>query len=178
MSGIRNRLNEDDLNKTEDIQNRLSHGGSLPRVQTDKELIRAVYNYTGFTPRTVELHKRWLHGHEEYGTAVDLYNEACAMETSELAMAWITKELKESREKSRKASSAKVKSIPTRFELEHVTDPITGEIRYLRTWVIEHSSPRPTDEELKSPSKLYIRYYQKSSALAFLDQMKPWIVGE
>lgn len=154
-----------------------SEGGPLPRVQTDKDLIRDVYKYTGFTPRVVEIHRRWMSGHQEYRAAVELYNEAVENNTSELAMEWIRKELEDARANARKASAAKVSNIPARFELEHITDPVTQEVRYLRTWVIEHTSPKPTDEELRSPIKLYERYYKKSSALASLDQMKPWFVG-
>lgn len=150
----------------------------LPRTQTDTQLVKDVYRSTGFTPRRVELHRRWLPGHEEYTTAVNLYYEAKENNASELTMTWITQELEQARRKARKASPEKVKNMPARFQLEHVTDPITREVRYLRTWVVEHSSPKPTDEELKSPIILYERYYHRVSALAFLDQMKPWFIGE
>lgn len=165
----------------EDVSIRKIRESALPRVgktQTDTALIRDIYKYTGFTPRRVALHRRWLTGHQEYKTAVDLYNEAVASKASELTMKRFNQELEEARKKARKASDEKIKKMPARFQLEHVIDPVTTEVRYLRTWVVEHSIPRPSNEELRSPVKLYQKYYSESSALAFLDQMKPWFVGE
>lgn len=154
-----------------------SYGRLLPRRQTDKELIGSVYKHRGFTSRIVEIHRMWLPGKDEYLTAIDQYNEAQANNASPSVLQLKAEELKEARRKSRKASESKVRNIPPHLQLDHVMDPITGEVRYLRTWVVEHTSPKPTEAELGSPIQLFERYYKKSSALSFLDQMKPWFVG-
>ncbi|MBI2020691.1 hypothetical protein HYS94_04725 [Candidatus Daviesbacteria bacterium] len=157
-----------------------SQGRTLPRTQKDTDLIREVYRKTGFTPRVVEIHKTHLRGAREYQAAVELYQEALNQDVSEIALAWLREELRQMsrRENFYQPAEAKIKNLPARFKLEVITDPITGEERYLETWVVEHTSPRPTEEELKSPIKLFQRYYSHSSSLASLDQMKPWFVGE
>ncbi len=172
----------EDVDKTDEaateIQIYRSFGGFLPRRQTDKELIKAVYRHTGLTPRRVEIHRMWLQGADEYAAAVNLYNEAQASGASRQEIERMATELAKTRKRSKKASGSKVKSIPPHLQLEHVTDPITKEVRYLRTWVVEHTSPKPTDAELRSPFMLFERYYKRASSLSFLDQLKPWLIGE
>lgn len=77
-----------------------------------------------------------------------------------------------------KISPEKRLNIPARFSLATIQDPVTGQELYLETWVVEQSNPKPTPEELQSSVRLYERYYRNSSTLAFLDQMKPWFVGQ
>lgn len=170
--------NNEDKADAADIEIYRSFGKYLPRRQTDASLIREVYRHTGFKPRRVEIHRSWLPGADEYKAAVDVYNEAKTDNVPALTLEWARKELEEARKQSRKASEAKIKSMPPHLQLEHITDPVTDEVRYLRTWVVEHTSPKPTEDELKSPVRLFERYYSKSSALSFLDQMKPWFIGE
>lgn len=83
-----------------------------------------------------------------------------------------------SRKKLNRISGKKRASLPPSFQLETIEDPITGEEFYLETWIVEHTSPKPTPEELSSPLQLFRRYYRDSSALASLDQMKPWFIGQ
>ncbi len=161
-----------------DTQPRKSIPRSLPRVQSDKSLIKDVYKATNRTPRRVELHKRYLRGLKEYEIAVDLYNKALENQASEDIILWARDEVEAARENVFRVSQKKLQNLPAGFQLPQIEDPITGEVKYLKTWVIEHSNPKPTDEELKSPVKLYLRYYRGSSALASMDQMKPWFVGE
>ncbi len=150
------------------------HSKDLPRIQTDTQLILDVYHETNQTPRRVELHKRRLPGNDDYLTAISLYEKAKT--DTELAIA--ATELKKARDRARKASDSKVRDLPAKFSLGKIQDPITHNVRYFETWVVEHTSPKPTEEELKSPVKLFERYYKNSSALASLDQLKPWFVGE
>jgi len=150
----------------------------LPRVQQDRKLVADVYEATNREPRRVELHDRLLPGAREYQAAVELYQEAVTGHVSEDTIHWAIKELEEARKKAFRISEEKRLNAPAKFQLPSIQDPITGEVRYLKTWVVEHSNPKPTPEELKSPVKLYERYYKDSSALASLDQMKPWFIGQ
>lgn len=155
-----------------------THAGSLPRhVQSDAELIRSVYSATGFTPRRVELHKSHLKGAKQYEAAVALYNEAIASNASEDAVVWIRNQLGEARKQAYTISEAKKRTVPNRFRLATIQDPLTRQEQYLETWVIEHTSPKPTLEELNNLSLLYERHYKRTSSLSFLDQLKPWFVG-
>lgn len=153
------------------------NGGSLPRIQKDSDLIRDVYTQTGYTPRRVELHKGLLRGAKQYREMVELYNQVIAEGSPEDVQA-ASELLSEARKKSYQASEKKQANVPARFSLETVTDPETGKERAIETWFVEHTSPKPTEEELKSPVKIFERYYKNSSALASLDQMKPWFVGQ
>lgn len=155
-----------------------SYRGSLPRTQSDTSLISDVYRAVGFKPRRVEIHPAYLKFAKEYEAAVQLYNEALETDAAEQTLEWLRGELEETRKKAYTISGLKQRSIPDRFKLKTVQDPITGEERFLETWVVEHTSPRPTDEELQSPLKLFQRYYRHSSALASLEQMKPWFIGQ
>lgn len=155
-----------------------TYSRDLPRVQQDRKLVADVYEATNREPRRVELHDRFLPGAREYQAAVDLYQEAVTSHVSEDAMHWAIKELGEARKKAFRISQEKRLNAPAKFQLLAIQDPVTGEVRYLKTWVVEHSNPKPTPEELKSPVKLYERYYKNSSALASLDQMKPWFIGQ
>lgn len=168
------RSDEDGQPKTDNK----SHQRFLPRTQKDSQLVADVYESTHFKPRIVELHTMTLPGAKEYQSAVNLFNEAIAANVSDDQLSWITKELENARKKAHKISKEKKGNIPARFALGKIMDPITNEERFLETWVVEHTSPKPTEEELKSPVKLFERYYKHSSALASLDQMKPWFVGQ
>lgn len=169
-----------------------SNGGILPRTQTDTELVADVYKKTRQTPRRVELHKRHLPGNDGYLQAISSYMESkrkyeevirsnrreVETERANTELAVAAAELRAAREHAKKASDSKIRSLPARFNLGSVQDPATNEVRYFETWVVEHTSPKPTAEELKSPIKLFEKYYRNSSALASLDQLKPWFVGE
>lgn len=159
------------------------HTESLPRsefperVQKDTDLIADVYEKTGYTPRRVEVHPTKLPYAREYIRAVGCYHKSLADNDSMEIIAARAKEVERARERKYRISEEKITSIPNRFQLETITDPLTGKIVYVQTWVAEHTSPTPTAEELRSPAKLFERYYMHSSALASLDQMKPWLVG-
>lgn len=160
----------------------VSVAASLPRKhQSDRQLIEDVYKITGFKRRSVDLHKRLLSNRrqiDEYKEAAHLYQEAMTTEVSEETRSWLAVELTEARKLLHKASETKKRTVPKRFQLETIYDPILEEDRYLETWVIDHTSPKPTEEELHSPVKMFERHYKRSSALASLDQMKPWFIGE
>lgn len=165
--------------KTRSKSKSQSKGISLPREQRDTELIADVYKKTGYKPRRVELHKRLLNGAREYRLAIDLLEESIKdPNASEETREWYRRELNNCRVKLHRTSEEKIKNLPPLFRLASLQDPITGEERYIETWVVEHTSPKPTPEELQSPVKLYERYYRNSSALASLDQLKPWFVGQ
>lgn len=151
----------------------------LPRTQTDRELIADVYKRTGYTPRRVELHKRLLNGAREYRVAVELFRQAQEDPNAfDETKAWCKGEVERCRTNLHRTSEQKKKDLPALFRLETMVDPLTSEEKYLETWVIEHTSPKPTDEELRSPVRLFERYYKHSSALASLEQLKPWFVGQ
>ncbi len=151
----------------------------LPRIrQSERELIHDVYEATNTKPYRVEIHKTGLHGYKNYLAAVELYNEAIEQNASEEDITWAHLQVEVARKKAYQTSRDKLKNLPARFKLETITDPITGETRYLETWVVEYSVPKPTEEELQHPVLMYENHYKRSSALSSLDQMKPWIIGE
>lgn len=152
---------------------------SLPRIQSDRDLISEVSKGGTFTPRPVQLHPAWVRGAKEYFSAIQAYNEAQKRGASEAQLQQIATQLALAREKSYKASKEKLGTWPHRFEQKrvHVLDPVNGDERDLVTWVIFHVSPKPTEEEAKSQITIYERYYSRSSSLASLEQMKPWFVG-
>lgn len=151
--------------------------GVLPREQSDEHLMAVVSKFkTGRPPRKVEIHKANLRGRKEYLEAVKTYQQAMFSGSPEEQQRSLF-ELEKARAASFNASKEKVATVPVRFKLEEIEDPVTKEVRYVQTWVIEHTNPKPTPEELASLTKLYIKYYKGASSLAFLDQLKPWFVG-
>ncbi len=152
--------------------------GNLPRTQKDTDLISDLYKNTGLTPRRVELHRAFLRGAKIYKETVDAYNDARNKNASEEELKILQQQVEESGGKAYRISDHKKLSIPAKFTLTTIQDPITNELRHLETWVVEHTNPKPTDEELQSPKKLFERYYKNSSSLASLEQMKPWIIGQ
>jgi len=123
------------------------------------------------------MHDPYVRGAREYEQRVLMYEEAIEQGESSEVVEVLREQLEEVRGRSYQASEEKRKTVPNRFKLLTIKDPVTEEERYLKTWVIEHTSPKPTEEESKSLGKLFERYYRHSSALASLDQMKPWFIG-
>lgn len=157
----------------------VSHAGTLPREQTDRQLIGYIYRKTNITPRVVEVHPTGLPGAKEYLNCLNLYQKAVDNGLSEAEIEERRKNLELARQRAYQTSEAKRKSVPARLKkLATIRDPITDKERYLETWVIEHTVPKPTEEELQSPVKLYERYYRRASSLAFLEQLKPWFIGQ
>lgn len=152
-----------------------TQGGMLPRRQSSSALIENVYKITRAKPRRVDLHRAKLRGADAYTVAVSRFK---SLKDSGFDTDMAEQQLVQARAAAYNISEGKKRNVPAKFELMKLTDPITGEERHLQTWVIEHTSPRPTDEELANPTLLFRRYYKGSSNLAFLDQLKPWIVGE
>ena len=167
-----------DDKRDEDIAPRKSYSRNLPRVQQEKKLIADVYEATNRKPRTVELHKSPLGRRKNYLDAVALYQDEVQKRSSQEEINAAKEILEEARKRMYKISEGKRLNAPARFSLETKEDPVTKEQLYLETWTVEHTSPKPTPEELNSPVRLYQRYYRHSSALAFLDQMKPWFIGQ
>lgn len=159
-----------------------SRGGSLPRVQRDTDLIDRVYKITGSAPRRVEIHKMTLQGVRAYLEGIGEYEISVGSDPNdekyEENLDFYTSWLEETRKVAHQTSKTKRENVPARFQLNWILDPVTGEKRYLETWVVEHTKPKPTEEELHSLIKIFERYYKHSSALASLDQMKPWFIGE
>lgn len=157
----------------------VSHGGTLPREQTDRQLIGYIYRKTNITPRVVEVHPAGLPGAKEYLNCLNLYQKAVDNGLSEEEIEERRKNLEIARQRAYQTSEAKRETVPARLKkLATIRDPITDEERYLETWVIEHTVPKPTEEELQSPVMLYERYYRRASSLAFLEQLKPWFIGQ
>lgn len=150
---------------------------SLPRARTqkDQDVISSIHK--DFPQRRVSLHTRALAGAEAYWNTVGEYIEALIKKDEE-RMPILEGKVEDARKKLNRIGKEKSANLPPLFRLETMEDPLTSEELYLETWVVEHTSPKPTEEELNSPVKLYERYYRNSSALAFLDQMKPWFVGQ
>ncbi|MCL5950000.1 MAG: hypothetical protein M1490_05935 [Candidatus Bathyarchaeota archaeon] len=152
---------------------------SLPRRQTDEQLSSNVFRITGSVRRRVSLHKTHLPGSLNYQEAVKEYDQARESGQSETILRLKAEKINQSRRQFRsQPSTDKLRDLPSRFQLESVKDPLTGDTRYLETWVVEHTSPKPAEEELRSPVKLYERYYRGSSSLAFLEQLLPWFVDQ
>lgn len=153
--------------------------GSLPRrVQHDRDLIRKTWREGSIWPRTVELHTTRLKYSYPYEEAVNSYKKLVERGALEEEIAKAKKQLEIARAQANSISEGKKANLPKSFKLETITDPVTNQERTLETWVVEHTSPKPTDEELASPLELYTRYYSGSSALASLDQMIPWLIGQ
>lgn len=150
----------------------------LPRTRTqkDQDVISSIHK--DFPQRRVSLHKRALSGAQDYWNIVGEYIDVFANNKEDERVRVLEEEVKNARKKLHRISKQKSVNLPPMFRLEIMEDPITSEELYLETWVVEHTSPKPTPEELASPLKLFKRYYKESSALAFLDQMKPWFIGQ
>lgn len=174
--GEEERIKADGQKRIEPHRGR-KHRSSLPRVQSDERLVHDVYTKTGYTPRRVELHKAMLKYARDYRAAIEQYEETVRRNAPPQELALVRSQLETTRQHAYRISSKKRESMPARFQLETIVDPITKEERYLQTWVIEHTSPKPTRDELQSPVKLYKRYYRRSSALSLLEQLKPWFVS-
>jgi len=151
---------------------------SLPRVRTqkDQDIINEIHG--DFPPRRVSLHRRALVGAERYWNIAGEYVDAIVNQAEEEKTQGLQEEVENARRSLHRISREKKENLPPRFQLGTVEDPVTGEEFYLETWVVEHTSPKPTAEELSSPLQLFRRYYKDSSGLAFLDQLKPWFVGQ
>lgn len=173
---------ESDIGKETDSNRKA--GRPLPRGSTSaesgklivssKDLIEEVNaeakEKRGFNPRKVDQHKSRLHYAADYQALVDKYLETDPDEKKSL-----TDILVRAREKVFKPSGEKIANLPTRFQLDFIIDPVTGEKVYIETWVVAHSSPKPTDEEQASPAAMYRKYYRGGSALSYLDYLKSWI---
>jgi hypothetical protein len=150
----------------------------VPRITSDK-LIEKTGQTRGVTPRRVSLHRTDLRGAQNYREAVRYFqaiasNPSSSDEDREFAADYLGL----SRQSSYKVSVEKAAKVPEQFSLETIADPITDEPRTIQSWVIEHSNPKREPGESGSMLELYRKYYKSSSALAFLDEMKPWFIGE
>lgn len=156
-------------------QETTSHG-RLPRVQSDTDLTEDVYRKTHQQPRRVEIHPATLRGVKDYKRAIEEYQEAL-MEGSNDDLEDLKRKIEETRSKAYKITTRKAKSIPALLKLDSIVDPITGKSVYLQTWVVEHTNPKPTQQELESLPLLWRKYYKGGSAIASLDQLKEWFVS-
>ena len=162
---LTNSGNSKDRRDSEDGNTKRKTKRPLPRAQREQDLINSLYEGTGYTPRRVDLHKTYVRGAKFYLEMMQEYNNASATgDATNVAIA--AEYLAEARSASYQTSLSKIVSTPERFQLESVIDPVDGDTRYLQTWVIEHTSPRPTNEELSNPVKMFEKYYRRSSALA------------
>lgn len=155
-------------------------GGRLPRRQSDEHLINDVHTRTEFTRRIVELHRTRLPGSYAYVQAISEFEQAVESGATGDELDLKKAAIDSARKKLYKPSDIKRATVPARFTLETIHDPVNGESRYVETWVVEHTSPKPTEEELRSPVLLFERHYKGdgSSALASLEQMKLWFIGQ
>lgn len=161
---------------TESTSSPTSH---LPRVQSDTDLIRDLYKREHQKIRTVSLHKTHLPFAKKYMAELADYKKAIGSgNLTQEELQQMQNKLTESRDKVYKISKAKLEQIPPRFQLQTVLDPITNDAVNLETWVVEHSSPKPEPEELRSLALLFQRHYRGLSALSFLEQLMPWFVGK
>lgn len=171
-----------ELHDTEDIEETkhksIRRGGI--RTQKDKDVINAISKHGKFTPRRVNLYKRAVAGAQAYYDTINEYLTALSPinKGDEAELTALEQKIDEARANLRRTSEEKKKKLPLAFELASTEDPLTMDEFDLETWVVEHTSPKPTSEELNSPSLLFIKYYEDSSALSFLDQMLPWFLGQ
>ncbi|MBI2074960.1 MAG: hypothetical protein HYT83_03945 [Candidatus Levybacteria bacterium] len=150
----------------------------LPHRRTVQKLIQEVYKARSIRkkrqPRPVVIHRRLLKYAQGYIDAIEAYQKAKQSGTSEeitaaLALLDITRE-QSYRFHMRKAF------VPAKYQLREITDPVTKSTKIVQTWVIEHVNPKPKEGE--DLPMLFVRYYKDTSALASLEQMKPWLIGE
>lgn len=126
-----------------------------------------------FTPRPVDMYKRFIEGGRRYHELVQQLSQPVT------DRAIILEQLTQVREKLERPSPAKLAALPNlpaKFQPITVQDPVTSETYVLETWVIAHISPKPTPEERSSPAKMYGKYYKEGSAIGFWDYLKTWIV--
>lgn len=151
--------------------------GTLPRRQSSAHLVESVNKETiGYTPRRVEVHPHALPFTKDYLAACQQYQEALEKGDEDERLNQLREIIATTREKAFKPSKKKLQTVPARFSLKEVIDPLTKEPRVVETWVVEYTSPKPTEEELSSLPTLE-KYYKGSSALASLEQMKPWFIA-
>lgn len=148
---------------------------ALPRIQSDASLVKDASVGATYASRLVHLHAMWPSGAKAYYEAYKEYQQAKEEDAPEFTLNMLKENLAELRKKMYRPDPAKISTFPAHLEQVEITDPETDKSLPLKTWVLEHSSPRLTDEELRSPIKQYKRYYSDSSGLASLEPMKIWL---
>ncbi len=128
--------------------------------------------HKGFTPRVVDLHKRGVPYSIQFEQALThLLSLSPESDDYDVALS----EFEEAKRHLTRPSEKKLANLPPKFQLKKVVDH-EGRQYTVETWVIAHSSPRPTEEEQNNPQLMYKKYFEGGSALAFADYIRSWIV--
>ncbi len=129
-----------------------------------------------YIPRRIDPHPVALRGAKDYQSAVREYLELRESGDSGEVLSEAGEAVRSSYEDMYHISSEKQRlldSLPSSFrdDMRTIIDPLTGELIYLTTWVVEHVRPKPNREELSSPFKMYERFYRKGPQSRFLDSV-------
>lgn len=158
---------------------------TIPRRTSMREVQREIIERSNMpVPRLVDSYTRGVPYSIAYRQAIEQYNARFAG-ASEIEQEQLSRAVEAARAQLILPSRAKLQNIqnlPTRFqqEMAPIRDPVSGELVHTKTWVIEHISPRPTDDTLSSPTRLYREFYQSRNPTQtqFLDYISSWIIED
>ncbi|MBI3366408.1 hypothetical protein HY041_02145 [Candidatus Roizmanbacteria bacterium] len=148
--------------------------GYVIKQTIDRDLKRR-----GIAPCHIDIHKTRLRYSYPYEAAVREYATKYATAIGE-EKENLHRILLDTRLKLNKPSETKKNSLPPGFALNTIQDPETRKQFPVETWVIAFWSPKPSDDEQKSPALMYKKYFRgKAAATDYIDQfVLSWIVEE
>lgn len=120
----------------------------------------------------MSIHPAYLPGGETYQEALTVYQHAQSADYPDEAIRQEALEaarqrLEQARNSFRKQPSKDKKDeakIPPSIDLVAVTDPVTNQPLFLKTWIKEHPNPKLTDEERANMHTLYERRYKGAAS--------------
>ncbi|OGK21070.1 hypothetical protein A2866_01950 [Candidatus Roizmanbacteria bacterium RIFCSPHIGHO2_01_FULL_39_8] len=110
-----------------------------------------------FVPRRVVSHSRGLLHSKEYIRLIHRYNRANTDEEREIIKGQIVEARQKMEKPPNKAGVGEY--------LRTIRDPVVGDDVCYERWISTYNSPRPTDEELRSPQLMYEKYYRDRGPL-------------
>jgi hypothetical protein len=176
------RIGSGDENKEESRSNdkdeKISYS-LIPRMRTyvrrqsDVMLRESVVPQVSIDPRRIGTHKMDLPGIREYRQALEEYQRI--LKTRNASTEEVKDALNQARERVRKPNPRKLELWPENVAQTTYKDPVTGEIVYGNTWVVEYHKPKLTPEQ-ELEIVLWQRNYRalntSTTALATLDQWR------
>jgi hypothetical protein len=146
-------------------------------IQSDQleEIVNSERTNRGQKIYKFDAKRIYLSGAGAYKKAVKDYLDAGEDELEEKFYALVA-----ARDRLHKISDKKSKSLPERFKLETIIDPLIDDternVVNLQTWRISFRIPKYIEGDKETLSTGYRKYYRGGSALTLLDNLVTWIV--